>query len=87
MNLIYVVLYSQNEALWSACRDSNVSKVSKLLLRGADINYHGALKVSIVSVSALLKMKTLYKCSFRRSSLPTITLCYERICKRRKHST
>ena len=49
--LHYVVLYSQNEALFSACEDGNVSEVSELLSRGAHVNHHdpGILNVSIVS--------------------------------------
>ena len=49
--LHYVVLYSQNEALYSACHDGNVSKVSELLSRGAHVNYHNPYhyNVSIVS--------------------------------------
>ena len=45
------MLYLQNEALWSACKDGNVSEVSELLSRGAHVNYvvpHYP-KVSIVS--------------------------------------
>ena len=45
------MLYSQNEALYWACRDGKVSEVSELLSRGAHVNYHNpvGLKVSIVS--------------------------------------
>ena len=45
------MLYSQNEALYSACWDGNVSEVSELLSRGAHVNYVNPdlLKVSIVS--------------------------------------
>ena len=45
------MLYSQNEALCSACYNGNVSEVSELLSRGAHVNYsdHDSVKVSIVS--------------------------------------
>ena len=33
------MLYSQNEALYSACLHDNVSEVSELLSRGAHVNY------------------------------------------------
>ena len=45
------MLYSQNEALYSACEDGTVGKVSELISRGAHVNYHypDYPKVSIVS--------------------------------------
>ena len=44
------MLYSQNEALFSACEGGNVSEVSELLSRGAHVNSnHDIYKVSIVS--------------------------------------
>ena len=44
------MLYSQNEALFSACEDGNVSEVSELLSRGAHVNYcRPGGKVSIFS--------------------------------------
>ena len=45
------MLYSHNEALYSACGSGNVSKVSELLSKEAHVNCHheSVLKVSIVS--------------------------------------
>ena len=44
------MLYSQNEALLSACQNGNVSEVSELLSRGAHVNYDpDRSNVSIVS--------------------------------------
>ena len=49
------MLYSQNEELYRACEDGNVSRVSELLEEGAHVNYHhGYLKVSIVSGHMML---------------------------------
>ena len=38
--LHYVVLYSQNKELYRACDDGNVSRVSDLITKRAQVNYH-----------------------------------------------
>ena len=38
--LHYVVLYSQNVKLCDACEDGDVSRVSELISKGAQVNYH-----------------------------------------------
>ena len=45
------MFYSQNEELYLACWDGNVSKAKELLDRGAHVNYHNpdVFNVSIVS--------------------------------------
>ena len=50
------MLYSQNKELWSACRDGDVSRVSELLEKGAQVNYHhpDVANVSIVSGHMML---------------------------------
>ena len=48
------MLYSQNEELYRACYDGNVSRVSELLTRGAHVNYRNFANVSIVSGHMML---------------------------------
>ena len=47
----YVVFYSQNKELWSACESSNVSKAKELLARGAHVNYHNPDRYNVSTVS------------------------------------
>ena len=52
------MLYSQNRELYRACDDGNVSRVSELISKGAQVNYHnpdpGYSNVSIVSGHMML---------------------------------
>ena len=50
------MLYSQNKELYRACNDGNVSKVSELISKGAQVNYHhpDEYNVSIVSGHMML---------------------------------
>ena len=52
------MLYSQNRELYVACYDGDVSRVSELIARGAQVNYHhpdnGFYNVSIVSGHMML---------------------------------
>ena len=48
------MLYSQNEELFEACIDGNVSRVSELLTIGAHVNCHPHNDVSIVSGHMML---------------------------------
>ena len=44
------MLYSQNRKLWSACRVGNVSRVSELISKGAQVNYHHPDEYNNVSI-------------------------------------
>ena len=50
------MLYSQNRKLYDASRDGNVSRMSELIARGAQVNYHRPdhANVSIVSGHMML---------------------------------
>ena len=56
--LHYVVLYSQNKELYHACSDGNVSKVSELISKGAQVNYHNPDNVNVSSVSGHMMLVT-----------------------------
>ena len=71
------MLYSQNEELYRACEDGNVSRVSELLEKGAHVNYHHpGTNVSIVSGHMMLVTDPVISIYYRTQSVVDYLVLY-----------